>query len=185
MKLALLFAGVVLMACSSESTSPTLGGPSASSSGPGAEDPKTSPDTAGPSQGEWHLKTIRGLVLGLERSTTGDSSAATTPPIANATVEIHKVSLALTAATGGDTNTVKLQDLGVVATRTTDNAGRFEYVIDEPLIVKTGQPSPLITYRLTITPPAGSPFAAQSGVQVFFAEQLPGDGVSRYYLRAR
>ena len=185
MKLMFLFAGVVLMACSSESTSPTLGGLSASSSTPGAGDPTTSPDTVGPSQGEWHLKTIRGLVLGLERSPTGDSSSAGTTPVANAKVEIHKISLVMTAAAGGDTNTVKLQDLGVVATRTTDNAGRFEYVIDEPLIVKTGQPSPLITYQLTITPPTGSSFLAQSGAQVFFAEQLPGDGVSRYYLRAR
>jgi hypothetical protein len=51
--------------------------------------------------------------------------------------------------------------------------------------VKTGQPSPLVTYRLTISPAAGSPFAARAGVQVYFAEQLPGDGVFRYYLFRR
>ena len=74
-------------------------------------------------------------------------------------------------------------DLGVVATVTTDVSGKFQYVLSEPIVVKSGQPSPMTTYRLTVTPPRGSPFAAQSGIQVFFMEQFPaGTADFSYYL---
>lgn len=177
---AALAAAITLAGCSGDATAPAAGGPSALSSAPGSGGPS---DTLRSSpNGEWDLKTIRGVVLGLERTATGDTSSANTTPIANATIEIHKISLVMVPGTGTDTASSKSQDLGIVATKTTDAAGQFEYVIDDPLIVKTGQPSPLVTYRLTITPPAGSAFAGMSGVQVFFAEQLPGDGVFHYYL---
>src|SRR4051812_1319937 len=179
-----LVAAVALLACSHDSTDPTLGAPPAvAASAPGSGGSGTTPhDTVGTSPGEWHLQTIRGAVLGLDRATTGDTSAANTTPVANATVEIHKISLVINPPTGADSASRSLQDLGIVATKTTDAAGRFEYVLTEPIIVKTGEPTPLVTYRLTVIPPAGSPFAGQSGMQVFFAEQLGGDGVVHYYL---
>jgi hypothetical protein len=90
--------------------------------------------------------------------------------------------LVIVPPAGVDSAKQSLQDLGIVATKTTDAAGRFEYVLDDPIIVKTGQPTPLVTYRLTVHTPAGSAFAGQSGMQVLFAEQLPGDGVSHSYL---
>jgi hypothetical protein len=178
---AALVAAIALLGCSHDSTDPTLGKtPAASSSAPGTG---TSPrDTLGTSPGEWHLQTIRGQVLGMDRAATGDTSATNTTPIANATVEIHKISLVIVPPAGADSAKQSLQDLGIVATKTTDAAGRFEYVLDDPIIVKTGQPTPLVTYRLTVHTPAGSAFAGQSGMQVLFAEQLPGDGVSHYYL---
>lgn len=127
------------------------------------------------------------MLHGLVRTSggaSGDTTSATSAPIiAGAKIEIHKFSLDITAPTAGDSSTVKLQDLGIVATVTSDAAGKFEYVLSDPIIVKTGQPSPKITYRLTITPPAGSPFVAQSGIQVFFMEQLPaGTPAFNYYL---
>lgn len=66
--------------------------------------------------------------------------------IPNATIEIHKISMPST-------------DAGVVATVRSDAEGKFQFVIDQPIIVRTGQttPSP-ITYRLTITPSSGSSF---------------------------
>ena len=159
---------LALVGCSHDSTGLTPGGsPSTASSGTAPSDTVTVVP-----HGEWHLQTVHGVLLGLERSTTGDTSAANTTPVANAKVEIHKISLAMSPPS----------DLGVVATKTTDAAGRFEYVLDDPIVVKTGEPTPLITYRLTVTPPAGSPFAGQSGMQVYFAEQLTGDGVVHYYL---
>jgi hypothetical protein len=176
-----LASAVMLVACSRDSTGPAIDpSPSAAASAPGGT--SASSDTGGVKQGEWHLQTIRGVLLGLERSTTGDTSAANTTPVANATVEIHKISLAVTPAEGADSAAQSLKDLGIVATLTTDAAGKFEYVLADPIVVKTGVPSPLITYRLTVTPPPGSPFAAQSGMQVLFAEQIGGDGVVHYYL---
>ena len=66
---------------------------------------------------------------------------------------------------------------------TTDAAGKFQYVLSEPIVVKSGQPSPRITYQLSVTPPAGSAFTAQSGIQVFFMEQFPaGTADLPYYL---
>ena len=54
---------------------------------------------------------------------------------------------------------------------------------DEPLIVRTGQPSPNTTYRLTITPPAGSPFAKRSAAQVIFLEQYESmQSIWQYYV---
>lgn len=176
-------AAVALLGCSHDSTDPTLGHtPATAASAPGTGGTGTSQDTLGSSQREWHLQTIRGAVLGLDRSTTGDTSAANTTPVANAKVEIHKISLAIVPGSGADSASRSLQDLGIVATKTTDASGRFEYVLDDPIIVKTGEPTPLITYRLTVTPPAGSPFVGQSGMQVLFAEQIGGDGVVHYYL---
>jgi hypothetical protein len=135
-----------------------------------------------PPTGEWHLATIRGVVIGVERSSgLVDTSDAATTRIAGATIEIHKIDLAGTAGMAGDTTTYQLKDLGVVATVETDAQGRFEYVLSDPIIVKSGEPSPLTTYHLTITPRAGSKFAARSGVQVFFAEQLGGGGASYNY----
>jgi hypothetical protein len=183
---AALIAAIGLVGCSNDTTRPApADGPIASSSAPGnaSGGSPSSPDTLGGApHGEWHLQTIRGAVLGLDRSAGIDTSVAAATPIANATIEIHKISLAIVPPSGSDTATAKLKDLGIVATATTDASGRFEYVISEPLIVKTGEPSPLITYHLTIIPPAGSSFVGQSDVQVFFAEQLPGDGVFHYYL---
>jgi hypothetical protein len=181
---AALVVGVALLACSHDSTEPALGAPPAvAASAPGAGGSGASPhDTVGTNPGEWHLQTIRGAVIGLERATTGDTSAANTTPVANATVEIHKISLVIGAPAGADSASRSLQDLGIVATKTTDAAGRFEYVLADPIVVKTGEPTPLVTYRLTVIPPAGSPFVGQSGMQVLFAEQLGGDGVSHYYL---
>ena len=99
----------------------------------------------------------------------------------NAKVEIHKVGLNSSPA-AGDSASFKLQDLGVVATVTADASGKFEYVLSDPIVVKSGQP-PMITYQLTITPPAGSPLAARSGIQVFFMEQFPASlPAVNYYL---
>ena len=127
---------------------------------------------------EWRLQTIRGVVLGRPISDMRDSlilqytqykGGGTVVP--NATIEIHKINMPST-------------DLGVVTTVRSDAQGRFEFVIDQPIIVRTGQttPSP-ITYRLTITPPAGSPFAKRTGAQVIFAEQFaPDQAVWEYYV---
>jgi hypothetical protein len=105
--------------------------------------------------------------------------------VPNAKVEIHKVGLNSTSA-AGDTASFTLQDLGVVARVTTDASGKFDYVLSDPIVVKSGQSSPKITYQLTITPPAGSPFAAQSGIQVFFMEQFPaGQPALNYYLHLK
>jgi hypothetical protein len=98
---AALVAAIALLGCSHDSTDPTLGKtPAASSSAPGTG---TSPqDTVGSSPGEWHLQTIRGQVLGMDRAATGDTSATNTTPIANATVEIHKISLVIMPPAGAD-----------------------------------------------------------------------------------
>jgi hypothetical protein len=185
---AALAAAAAFVACSHDSTAPSLdAGRSAAASAPGSGGNGSSPqDTVGSApHGEWHLQTIRGAVLGLDRATTGDTSIANTTPIAGATVEIHKISLVITQPVAGDSASGTLKDLGIVATKTTDASGQFEYVLDEPIIVKTGEPTPLVTYRLTVSPPSGSPFAGQSAMQVLFAEQLGGDGVSHYYLRKK
>ena len=150
--------------------------------------PTTPPDTtAGSPSGEWHLQTIRGVLHGVVSSgglASGDTSSMSTPIIAGAKIEIHKFSLDASATTtSGDSATVHLQDLGVAATVTSDAAGKFEYVLSDPIVVKSGQPSPRITYRLAVTPPAGSPFAARSDIQVFFMEQFPaGTPDLNYYL---
>jgi hypothetical protein len=125
---------------------------------------------------EWRLKTIRGVVLGLA-STPGRSDTlqfvqygVPGTAIAGATIEIHKFTLPST-------------DLGIVTTIKSGADGKFEYVISDPLIVRTGQPSPNTTYRLTITPPAGSPFAKRTAAQVIFAEQVPAaQTVWEYYV---
>ena len=149
---------------------------------------QTSPSdtTASSPSGEWHLATIRGVLRGVTSTSgiaSGDTTATSTPTIAGAKVEIHKFSIDVTTATAGDSAAVQLKDLGIVATVTTDGAGKFQYVLGDPIIVKSGEPSPKITYRLSVTPPAGSPFAAQSGIQVFFMEQFPaGTPYLNYYL---
>lgn len=177
----LALAGVVAIgACSDAATSPAPAGLKNSANGtPGA-------DTTQGTQTEWHLATIRGVVIGAHVLLTADSSSAATTPIGGAKVEIHKMALTSTTSTSGDSASMRPQDLGVVATVTADASGRFEYVLSDPIVVKFGQPSPLITYHLTITPPASSPFAAQSDIQVFFMEQFPaGQTAVNYYLYPR
>jgi hypothetical protein len=167
---------LALGACSDAATGlPSAGSENSASNTPTSGNPGSSDTTQG-APGEWHLATIRGVVLG-----THETSSSTNTSISGATVEIHKMSI--TAAPPGDSASTRLQDLGVVATLTSDASGGFEYVLSDPIIVKAGQPSPTITYHLTITPPAGSPFAAQSDIQVFFMEQLPATQAAvNYYL---
>lgn len=151
----------------------------------GSGNPASSDTTRGGSASEWHLATIRGVVLGINGFASDTTTSATTVQAA-ATVEIHKIGLTPVTSASGDTASMKFQDLGVVATVTTDAAGRFEYVLREPLVVKAGQPSPLTTYHLTITPPASSRFGAESDVQVLFMEQLPASQAAvNYYLFPR
>jgi hypothetical protein len=168
-------------ACSDDSQNPTA---LQSSKNPGDASPgvvagasaKQDSSQSNPS-GEWHLATIRGVLLGLtvdSMPNSPDAPRINGTPVPNATVEIHKFALPVTSTTGDSTTiTSGLKDLGVVATVTADAQGKFQYVLADPLIVKTGQPSPKITYQLTVTPPSGSPFAARSGIQVYFMEQLP------------
>jgi hypothetical protein len=175
---------VAIGACSGDATGiPTLSPNSASglsNSGTPASD-----TTLGGSPGEWHLKTIRGIVLGAHSMVNADTSEFASNPIAGAKVEIHKIDLTPTTSTGGDSASRRFKDLGIVATVTADASGRFQYVLDDPIVVKSGQASPSTTYHLTITPPAGSAFPATSDVQVLFMEQLPAswDAVN-YYLFA-
>jgi hypothetical protein len=183
-----LTAAVAIAACSDNAglTSVDPKSLSTSGAGVGTQTPSSSSDTSAAPSGEWHLATIRGVLHGVTGSNglaSGDSSSTTTPIIANATIEIHKFSLDAVSPASGDSASVKLRDLGVVATVTTDAAGKFQYTLSDPIVVKSGQPSPRITYRLTVTPPSGSPFAPQSGIQVFFMEQFPaGTPDLPYYL---
>jgi hypothetical protein len=164
---------VAAVACSRDGVGPTVGDESAATAnGVGGKGDTTVVSTTR----EWHLKTIRGVVLGLGsapgRSDTLQFAQYGVPgtAIAGATIEIRKFTLPST-------------DLGVVTTITSDAAGKFEYVIGDPLIVRTGQPSPNTTYRLTIRPPAGSPFAKRTAAQVIFAEQFPAtQTVWEYYV---
>ena len=180
-----LTAALAISACSDDGG---LTSPDQKLSANGGTGSQTTPSdtTVGSPTGEWHLQTIRGVLRGVTSSgglASGDTSSATAPIIAGAKIDIHKVSLDVTGATSGDSASMTLKDLGVVATVTTDAAGKFQYVLSEPIIVKSGQPSPKITYRLTVTPPAGSPFAAQSNIQVFFMEQFPAGAPDfNYYL---
>ena len=180
-----LTAALAIGACSNDSGLTSPDPKLSANSGTGSQ---TSPSdtTAGSPSGEWHLKTIRGVLHGVTSSArlaSGDTSAMSTPIIAGAKIEIHKFSLDFSNVSPGDSASLKLLDLGVVATVTTDAAGKFQYVLSDPIIVKSGQPSPKITYRLTATPPAGSPFAARSDIQVFFMEQFPaGTPDLAYYL---
>jgi len=187
-RLLILVAAATISACSDDGSGLTTPNPTLFSSNPGGGSGTQTPSdsTTGSPSGEWHLATIRGILRGVGGPgglASGDTSSASISVIAGATIEVHKFSLAAANAASGDTAAVKLQDLGAVATVTTDAAGKFQYVLSEPLIVKSGQPSPTTTYRLTVTPPRGSPFAAQSGIQVFFMEQFPaGTADYPYYL---
>jgi hypothetical protein len=187
-RLLVLTAALTIGACSDQNAAPTSPDPKLVSNSGLVTGAQTTPSdtTAGSPSGEWHLATIRGVLRGIASTTgltSGDTSNVSTPVIAGATIEIHKFSLDATSPTSGDTSAVTFKDLGVVATVTTDASGKFQYVLSEPIVVKTGQPSPRITYRLTATPPAGSPFAARSDIQVFFMEQLPaGTADFNYYL---
>ena len=180
-----LTAALTIGACSNDAGPTSPDQKLSANSGTGTQ---TSPSdtTAGSPTGEWHLKTIRGVLRGVTSSArlaSGDTSATSTPIIAGAKIEIHKFSLDVSNVSAGDSASFKLLDLGVVATVTTDAAGKFQYVLSDPIVVKSGQPSPKITYRLTATPPAGSPFAARSDIQVFFMEQFPaGTPDFPYYL---
>ena len=184
-RLIVLTAALTIGACSNDAGLTSPDQRLLSNSGAGSQTPPSDTAVSSPS-GEWHLATIRGVLHGVVGSSglaSGDSSSAATPIIAGATIAIHKFSLDVTTATSGDSASVQLADLGVVATVTTDASGKFQYVLGDPIIVKSGQPAPKITYRLTITPPVGSPFAAQSGIQVFFMEQFPaGTPNLNYYL---
>ncbi|HTE44211.1 MAG TPA: hypothetical protein VK636_03115 [Gemmatimonadaceae bacterium] len=162
-------AGVLaIVACSDGASGPTaIGSSPPASSVIGS----TGDTTRGPTTGEWHLATIRGLAIGVDRITANgsvDTSAAKTTALAGAKVEIRKVQLlpAVGFAPMG------YQDIGIVATVTADAAGKFEYVLSDPIVVKSGQPSPMISYRVTITPTVGSPFA-KGDLQVYFVEQFP------------
>jgi len=185
-----LMTAAMIGACSDDDPGLTTPNPTSFSSNPGAGSgagtQTPSDSTLGSSTGEWHLATIRGVLRGVSGSAglaSGDTSSGSVSVIAGATVEIHKFSLNAPNGTSGDSASTKAQDLGVVATVTTDAAGKFQYVLSDPIIVKSGQPTPLTTYRLTVTPPRGSPFAAQSGIQVFFMEQFPaGTADFSYYL---
>ncbi len=190
-RLLALVAVATIGACSDDGTGLTLPDPTSFSSnggtGSGTQNPgpKTPSDTtAGSPSGEWHLATIRGILRGVTGSlASGDTSSSSISAVVGATIEIHKFSLSAASASAGDTAAMRAQDLGVVATVITDAAGKFQYVLSEPLVVKSGQPSPMTTYRLSVTPPRGSPFAAQSGIQVFFMEQFPaGTADFAYYL---
>lgn len=130
------------------------------------------------SAGEWHLATIRGALLG---ASSTDTLHAATVAIANAKVEVHAGDL----ETGSDPRSLNFRDRGVVATLTSGPNGEIDYVVPDPIVVKTGQPSPMRTYRMIISPPAGSAYAARD-VQVYFAEQAPsGAGRWKYYLWLR
>jgi hypothetical protein len=177
-------AGVaVISACSGDVTGlPSAGSKNSVNGKPNSENPASSDTTQGGSPGEWHLATIRGVVLGTNGWNTDTTSSAATV-ISGAKVEIHKIGLKSATSAAGDSASSKFQDLGIVATATTDASGRFEYVLSDPIVVKSGQSSPMTTYHLTITPPAGSPFAAQSDVQVWFMEQFPANQTAvNYYL---
>lgn len=183
----LALAGLVAIgACDGDVTGvPPVGSPNSANGALGTGNPASSDTAQGPSAGEWHLATIRGVVIGINVFAT-DTTPSAQNVLAGATVEVHKIGLAPTTAAGGDSTSRTFQDLGVVTTVTTDASGRFEYVLRDPIIVKSGQPSPQITYHLTITPPAGSRFAAQSDVQVLFMEQLPATQAAvNYYLFPR
>jgi hypothetical protein len=171
---------VVLGACAGDVTDVPPVGPSSLANGTlGSGAPAPSDTARGNPSGEWRLATIRGIVIGTDVFST-DTMPSPENTLVGAKVEIHKIGL---PPAGGDSTSRRFQDLGVVATVTTDNAGKFEYVLADPLVVKSGQPSPQITYHLTITPPAGSRFAAQSDVQVFFMEQFPASMTAvNYYL---
>jgi hypothetical protein len=179
-----LTAAVAIAACSDDGGLTSPDQKLIANSGTGTQS-SPSDTTAGSPNGEWHLATIRGVLRGVTSASglaAGDSSSATTSIIAGAKIDIHKYSLDISGTTG-DSASMQLKDLGVVATVTTDAQGKFQHVLADPIIVKSGQPSPKITYRLTVTPPAGSPFAAQSGIQVFFMEQFPaGTPDLNYYL---
>ncbi|MEP6619045.1 MAG: hypothetical protein ABJE47_07020 [bacterium] len=168
-------------ACSADSTGPTTTGSKSQLPGD-ASHPASSDSTGVPASGEWHLATIRGLVAGLDRNVLGapaDTSATGITAVGGAKVQIHKVAIHGTVNPSSPGGGLTFEDLGIVATVTTDAHGNFEYVLSDPIVVKSGQPSPMTTYQLTITPPAGSPYASQSNVQVFFLEQFPA-GVSRW-----
>ena len=155
----LALAGVVAIgACSNDVAGVTPTGSNNSvTGGPTSGNPASSDTTGGAPQGEWHLATIRGVVVGInaQAGARGDTALGVNPiTVSNAKVEIHKVGLNSTSA-AGDTASYRLQDLGVVATVTTDASGKFEYVLSDPIVVKSGQSSPMITYQLTVTPPSG------------------------------
>lgn len=164
---------VAIAACSTDTAGPTSSDPAATSTTAGKPGDTS---VVVPANREWRLATIRGVVMGISRgpgvSDSAQFSQYNVPgsEVAGATIEVHKFTLPST-------------DLGVVATITSDAAGKFEYVISEPLIVRTGQPSPNTTYRLTITPPAGSPFAKRVAAQVIFLEQYQSmQSIWQYYV---
>lgn len=171
---------LAIAACSDDATGPTpnparpLGSAVAGSPGD---------TTRGSTTGEWHLATIRGIALGLDKINSGaggDTTRFGTTALAGAKVEIRKVRLIPTA----DFRPWDYQDLAVVATVTADAEGKFEYVLSEPIVVKSGEPSPMISYRVTITPLAGSPYAV-GDLQVTFAEQFQAGTTAWNYLLFR
>lgn len=162
-------------ACSGDSLGPTVGDQNAAAAkaaGGKADTTVTIPNR------EWRLQTIRGVVLGRPISDMRDSMLLQYTQyknggvvIPNATIEVRKINLPST-------------DVGLVTTLRSDAEGKFQFVIDQPIIVRTGQPTPSsITYHLVITPPAGSPYAKRTGAQVIFAEQFAADqAVWEYYV---
>ena len=161
-------------------TAPVLGTSTRSATTGSSGKPGTGDTTVTNPTGEWRLATIHGLLLGYDPSRTSGDTLGTSTPVANARVELHKYSLQTSASS--DSGSTALRDLGVVATLTTDASGRFNYVLSDPIVVKSGQAPPTVTYKVNVTPPPGSPYAAAQALQVFFAEQLTGDGTWRLYL---